>query len=213
MPLFYEDDAIRIFKTLCGPYGNNAYLIVSTQTAESIIIDAPPEPGEILEEAKSTQVNNILITHGHQDHLEGLKEMTDATGAPVYVHTEDAARLPVPPGLLLNGGDTIMVGAIEVKVVHTPGHTPGSVCFLVGKHLFSGDTLFPGGPGKTGSPEAFQQIIKSITDTLFTLPDDTALLPGHGQDSILGISKEEYRAFAAKSHPADLSGDVLWLGN
>lgn len=210
MPLFYDKE-VRVFKTPCGPFDNNAYLIVCPQTKESIIIDAPLGPGELLEEAKGTQVKAILITHNHSDHLAGLKEMIDATGAPVEAHSEDAAALPVSPSLLVKDGDTIRAGTIELKVIHTPGHTPGSVCYLVGKHLFSGDTLFPGGPGRSRSPEALQQTIKSITEKLYPLPDDTFLLPGHGQDGILGISKEEYRVFAKKSHRADLSGDVLWL--
>ena len=210
MPLFYDKE-IKIFKTSCGPFDNNAYLVVCPKTGESIIIDAPMGPGELLEEAKGTQVKAILITHNHQDHLAGLKEMIDATGAPVEAHSEDAAALPVSPNVLVEDGDIITAGTIELKVIHTPGHTPGSVCYLVGKHLFSGDTLFPGGPGRSRSPEALQQIIKSITEKLYPLPDDTFLLPGHGQDSTLGVSKEEYRVFAQRSHPADLRGDVLWL--
>ncbi|MDA0988584.1 MAG: MBL fold metallo-hydrolase [Chloroflexi bacterium] len=210
MPLFYNKE-VRVFKTSCGPYDNNAYLIVCPQTAESIIIDAPMWPDELLEEAKGTRVKAILITHNHQDHLAGLKEIVQATGAPVQAHCEDASALPVPPTTLVKDGDTITAGTITLKVVHTPGHTPGSVCYVVGNHLFSGDTLFPGGPGKSNSPQDLQQIIKNITEKLYTLPDDTFLLPGHGQDSTLGVSKEEYRIFAQKSHPADLSGDVLWL--
>ena len=210
MPLFYDKE-VKVFKTSCGPYDNNAYLIVCPQTGDSIIIDAPTGPGELLEEAKGTQVKAILITHNHQDHLAGLKEIIDATGAPVQAHSEDAAALPTPPSALVKDGDTITAGTITLKVIHTPGHTPGSVCYLVGNHLFSGDTLFPGGPGRSGSPEALQQTIKSITEKLYALPDDTFLLPGHGKDSTLGISKEEYRVFAQRSHPADLSGDVLWL--
>ena len=210
MPLFYDKE-VKVFKTSCGPFDNNAYLVVCPQTGESIIIDAPMGPGELLEEAKGTQVKAILITHNHQDHLAGLKEIIDATGAPVEAHSEDAAALPVSPNVLVKDGDIITAGTIELKVIHTPGHTPGSVCYLVGKHLFSGDTLFPGGPGRSRSPEALQQIIKSITEKLYPLPDDTFLLPGHGKDATLGISKEEYRVFAEKSHPADLSGDVLWL--
>ena len=210
MPLFYDKE-VRVFKTPCGPYDNNAYLLVCPQTNQSIIIDAPMEPGELLEEAKGTRVKAVLITHNHQDHLAGLKEIINATGAPVQAHSQDAAGLPVSPSALVKDGDTVTAGTIELKVVHTPGHTPGSVCYLVGNHLFSGDTLFPGGPGKSGSPEALQQIIKSITEKLYTLPDDTSLLPGHGQDSTLGISKEEYRVFAQRSHPAGLRGDVLWL--
>ena len=210
MPLFYDKE-IKVFKTSCGPYDNNAYLIVCPETQESIIIDAPMGPGELLQEAKGTQVRAILIPHNHQDHLAGLMEMVDATGAPVEAHGEDAAALPVTPKVLVKDGDIITAGTIELKVIHTPGHTLGSVCYLVGKHLFSGDTLFPGGPGRSRSPEALRQIIKSITENLYPLPDDTFLLPGHGQDATLGVSKEEYRVFAGKSHPADLSGDVLWL--
>ena len=210
MPLF-SDGEVRVYKTTCGPFDNNSYLLVCPQTNESIIIDAPMGPGEVLAEAEGTQVKAILITHNHQDHLAGLQEMTEATGAPVLCHAEDASTLPVEPSSLVNDGDTITAGTIELKVMHTPGHTPGSVCYLVGKHLFCGDTLFPGGPGRSRTPENLQQIIGNITEKLFVLPDDTDLLPGHGVESTLGASKEEYRVFAGKSHPADLCGDVLWL--
>ena len=210
MPLFYDGE-VRVYKTSCGPFDNNSYLLVCPQTNESIIIDAPMGPGEVLAEAEGTQVKAILITHNHQDHLAGLQEMTYATGAPVISHGEDASTLPVAPNSLVKDGDTITAGTIEVKVIHTPGHTSGSVCYLVGKHLFSGDTLFPGGPGRSRTPENLQEIIKNITEKLYILPDDTDVLPGHGQESTLGASKEEYRVFAGKSHPDDLCGDVLWL--
>ena len=210
MPLFCDGE-VRVYKTSCGPFDNNSYLLVCPQTNESLIIDAPMGPGEVLAEAEGTQVKAILITHNHQDHLAGLQEMTDATGAPVISHGEDASTLPVAPNSLVKDGDTITAGTIEVKVIHTPGHTSGSVCYLVGKHLFSGDTLFPGGPGRSRTPENLQEIIKNITKKLYILPDDTDLLPGHGQESTLGASKEEYRVFAGKSHPDDLCGDVLWL--
>jgi len=165
MPLLY-DKAIKVFKTSCGPYDNNAYLIVCPQTDHSIIIDAPMWPQELLDEAKNTVVKAVLITHNHKDHLAGLKEIVDATGAPVQAHGEDAAALPIPPSSLVNDGDTITVGTITLKVIHTPGHTPGSVCYLVGNHLFSGDTLFPGGPGRSGSPQDLRQTIKNITEKL-----------------------------------------------
>lgn len=211
MPLFYEDAEIRVYKTSCGPYDNNAYLVVSPKTGESVIIDAPMGPAELLEEARDTHVKAILITHNHQDHLVGLKEIVEATAAPVAAHAEDAEALTEPVGFLVADGDSVKVGNLEIRVIHTPGHTPGSVCYLVGKHLFSGDTLFPGGPGRSRSPEHLQRILQSITERLFTLADDTLLLPGHGLDSTLSASKDDHRVFASKSHPADLSGDVLWL--
>ena len=212
MPLF-SDGEVRVYKTTCGPFDNNAYVLVCPQTNESIIIDAPMGPGEALAEAEGTQVKAILITHNHQDHLAGLQEMTEATGAPVLCHADDASTLPVAPSSLVEDGDTVTAGTIEVKVMHTPGHTPGSVCYLVGRHLFSGDTLFPGGPGRTRTPENLQEVISNITGKLYVLPDDTDVLPGHGVETILGASKQEYSVFAGKSHPADLCGDVLWLEN
>ena len=210
MPLF-TDGEVRVYKTLCGPFDNNAYLLVCARTGEGIIIDAPAEPAQVLEEAKGTNIRAILITHNHGDHLAGLEEMVAATGAEVYAHSADADRLPLPAGRLVEDGDVITAGSIELRAIYTPGHTPGSTCYVLGNHLFSGDTLFPGGPGRSRSPEHLRQIIENITGKLFTLPDDTFLLPGHGADGVLGKSKEDYRVFAGRSHSPDLCGDVDWL--
>ena len=210
MPLFYDKE-IRIYKTSCGPFDNNAYLLVCPHTSEGIIIDAPMEPQPLIEEAKDTNVKYILITHRHQDHLAGLLEIQDATGALIGVHKEDAEALPVKPDFLVDDGDKLSAGAIDVSVSYTPGHTLGSVCYITTNNLFSGDTLFPGGPGHSSSPQNLQQTIKNIVDKLFVLPDHVSLLPGHGKEGTLGLSKHEYGVFAQKNHPDDLSGDVLWL--
>ena len=97
-----------------------------------------------------------------------------------------------------------------VRVIHTPGHTPGSVCFLVGRYLIGGDTLFPGGPGHTDTPADLQQTIRSIVQRLYVLPDATLVLPGHGDETTIGASRHEYAVFASRPHPPDLCGDVLW---
>jgi glyoxylase-like metal-dependent hydrolase (beta-lactamase superfamily II) len=123
----------------------------------------------------------------------------------------DTSNITPPPEILLNDGDVIRLGELEFTVLHTPGHTPGSLCFKVGPYLISGDTIFPGGPGKTGSGDDFRQIIKSITERIFILPDDTQIYPGHGDSTVLKKEEEEFAVFASRPHAEDLHGDVLWL--
>jgi glyoxylase-like metal-dependent hydrolase (beta-lactamase superfamily II) len=210
MPIHFEDATIRIHKVVASSYGNNAYIIVSKATRESIIIDTPQEADKVMEEAQGTTVKSILITHNHFDHLEGFDAFKAKLQVPIASHAADADKLPSPPDFTMADGDVITLGDLSVRAIHTPGHTPGSTCVVVGAHLFSGDTLFPGGPGRSGSPEALQEIIASITGKLFALPDDTAVYPGHGDDTTIGQAKREHADFASRSHPTDLKGDVLW---
>jgi glyoxylase-like metal-dependent hydrolase (beta-lactamase superfamily II) len=207
----YQDDKITIHKIKCGPYDNNAYLLVCPETNQSILIDTPQDPDALIEAAKQTDVQAILITHNHGDHLAGFAEVTAAIGASVGIGDADAHALTTPPTMLLKDGDEITAGTLTLKAIGTPGHTPGSTCFSIGNHLFSGDTLFPNGPGKTGTPENLAQIIDSITSSLFALSDDTNIFPGHGDDGNLKTEKDKYKVFASKEHPADLAGDVEWL--
>ena len=123
MPLFTDGD-VRVYKTLCGPFDNNAYVLVCTRTGEGVIIDAPAEPAQALEEAKGTNVRAILITHNHADHLAGLAEMAEATGAVIHCHAADADRLPVPAGRLVEDGDVITAGSIALRAIYTPGPHP-----------------------------------------------------------------------------------------
>lgn len=211
MALQFQDDNITIHKIKCGPYDNNAYLLICPKTNESILIDTPAEPNELIEEAKKTTVKAILITHNHMDHLLGFDDVTAAINAPVGIGEADASALSKPADFMLKNGEDVKAGTISLKAIFTPGHTDGSTCLVTGKHVFTGDTLFPGGPGKTRSPEHLKQIIESINSGLFALSDDTNVFPGHGDDGNIGSSKEEYRVYASKEHPADQSGDVLWL--
>jgi glyoxylase-like metal-dependent hydrolase (beta-lactamase superfamily II) len=119
-----------------------------------------------------------------------------------------AAKIDRP----LADGDEISVGSLRVRAIHTPGHTPGSTCFIAAGNLFSGDTLFPGGPGRTQSPHDLEETIKSITSRLHTLPEETPVLPGHGGGTTIGESKREYAVFASRQRPPDLCGDVTWAG-
>jgi len=210
MPLHFDGD-VRINKILhMGPYDNNGYILVCPETNEGIIIDTPAEPEKLLDEIGDVKISNILITHRHQDHLLGFDQITGRVAAPVGIGTQDASELPRPPEIDLKDGDVIRFGNRELQVLATPGHTEGGRCFLTGKHLFSGDTLFPGGPGRTVNPEALTMVIDSITRKLLVLPDDTAVYPGHGLDTTIGDARREYQGFASRSHASDLCGDVSW---
>ena len=133
-----------------------------------------------------------------------------ALDAPVICHPAEQIMPADQIDQPLSDGAELTAGAIRVRALPTPGHTPGSTCRRAGKFLFSGDTLFPGGPGRTNSPADLQQSIQSITSVLFALPDETEVLPGHGDGTTIGAAKKEYAVFAAKEHPADLCGDVNW---
>ena len=213
MPIVVKDDHIQIEMFTLGPFGTNGYVITCSITRESVLIDAPAEAGKILQRLKGTNPRYILITHSHMDHLGALSEVKSALGIPVAIHPLDAKSLPSPPEILLSDGDTLSFGNIKLEVLHTPGHTPGSLCFLTGKYLISGDTIFPGGPGKTGSPADLRRIIKSITSRIFVLPDDTHVYPGHGEPAELKKEKAEFAVFSSRPHDANLCGDVLWLAS
>jgi glyoxylase-like metal-dependent hydrolase (beta-lactamase superfamily II) len=153
----------------------------------------------------------ILITHRHMDHTGALQRLRDELNVPVAAHIADAENKPIQADMLLEEGNIVSFGNITLEVIHTPGHTPGSVCFLTGNILLAGDTIFPGGPGKTDTPEDFRQIIQTLEQKIFVLPEDVKIYPGHGESTTVKDAKEEYAVFTAKSHREDLCGDVLWL--
>lgn len=210
MTTVVNDDRIQIEKLELGPYGTNAYILICSQTGESVVVDVPGEASKILELLKGTTPRYILITHNHMDHTGALAELKAALDIPVAAHADDAGRLPISADQSLNDGDVISLGDLKVSVLHTPGHTPGSLCFLTGNYLIAGDTLFPDGPGKTGSPADFKRIVESLRTKIFVLPDGIQIFPGHGDSAVLGKERQAFEAFSARPHKPNLCGDVLW---
>jgi glyoxylase-like metal-dependent hydrolase (beta-lactamase superfamily II) len=206
-----QDSDVRIIKMELGPWGTNAYIVVCQSTGDSLLVDAPGDADKILKQLAGTNPKYIVLTHTHIDHIGALQEIKAKLKIPVALHAQDAVKLSLLPDMELKDGDFIDVGKLNLKVLHTPGHTPGSLCFLLGKHLISGDTIFPGGPGKTGTPDDFKMIVKSIETKLFVLPDDTQVYPGHGGGTVLDKEKKEFAAFKSRPHDPNLCGDVLWL--
>jgi hydroxyacylglutathione hydrolase len=194
-----------------GPVANNAYVIADESTGEALIVDAPEGSHEVVEVARPFRVRGIVVTHRHRDHWAGIEQLLAGIDVPVYCHEAD--REPYADYIedTLAHGQEVGVGGLSLEVLHTPGHTPGCICLRLGEHLIAGDTLFPGGPGRTRSPEDLRLEIESIVQRLYVLPDTTRVYPGHGANTTIGESRAEYAVFAARHHPPDLAGDVLWL--
>jgi glyoxylase-like metal-dependent hydrolase (beta-lactamase superfamily II) len=182
-----------------GPFDNNAYLLRCTATGELLLIDAANEADRLLALLDGTSLGQIVTTHSHQDHWMALAEVRQATGATVIAHPDDAGELPVEVTHLVRGGDTVQVGSVTLNVIHLRGHTPGSIalCYdadgklAASPHLFTGDCLFPGGPGNTqGDATRFRQLMDDLEERVFgRLPDATWIYPGHGKDSNLGAER------------------------
>lgn len=209
-----RDGRLQLIKI--GPLGynaNNVYIIADTTTNDAVIVDAPEGCEAAIAEANPFNVRQVIVTHRHRDHWAGIDVLKSSIDAPVLCHELDREPYEQYVTQTLAHGDDLSMGNLTFKVIHTPGHTPGCICLYLGEHLIAGDTLFPGGPGRTRTPEDLQQAIASITTRLYTLPDNTNVYPGHGANTTVGASKAEYAVFAARQHPADLCGDVTWLSS
>jgi glyoxylase-like metal-dependent hydrolase (beta-lactamase superfamily II) len=186
--MHYDDAQAEIHKVVVGPMDNNVYVLRCKQTGDAVLLDAANEHDKLLDLCRRLGVRQVLETHGHWDHIQAVPAVRDA-GYEVGVTAADSSMLP-SYDFVLEDGSMIQVGRLRLHTIATPGHTPGSMCFrLEGSPvLFSGDTLFPGGPGATKFPGGdFPTIIRSIEDRLLaTLPPDTLVLPGHGVDTTIG---------------------------
>lgn len=194
--LHYEDHHAEIHKVVVGPMDNNVFVLRCRATGDAVLLDAANEHERLLELCRALGVREVLETHGHWDHIQAVPEIRDA-GYSVHVTAQDAEMLPSYDEIL-EDESVIEVGRLRLHTIHTPGHTPGSMCFrLEGSPvLFSGDTLFPGGPGNTSFDNAdFDTIITSIDRRLFTLAPETLVLPGHGDDTTIGAERPNLDAW------------------
>jgi len=195
--------ALSIAKLAVGPVDNNAYLLRCTSTGDALLVDAANEADRLLELVGDAPLRTIVTTHRHGDHWQALATMVAGTRAGTVAHPADAPALPVPVDHAVRHGDTVRVGRVELAVIHLRGHTPGSIALRYddpagSPHLFTGDSLFPGGPGRTTSPTDFASLMDDLDERVFApLPDATWVYPGHGKDTTLGTERPrvgEWRA-------------------
>lgn len=191
MTVHWEDGRVEVHKVVVGPVDNNVFIVRCKETGDAVLLDAANEHDRLLELCERLGVRTVLETHGHWDHIQAIPAVRDA-GYEVGVTIEDAEMLDAYD-YLLEDDSVIEVGRLRLHTMLTPGHTPGSMCFTVEDTplFFSGDTLFPGGPGGTEFPGGdFDQIIRSIDERIFkTLDPDTLVLPGHGDDTTIGAER------------------------
>ena len=202
-----ELDGLTVTKIAVGPYDNNAYLLRCASTGQGLLIDAAAEPDRLIEMIGDTPVGTIVTTHRHPDHWQALRELKEHTGAEVVAHEADAGDLPVPATRLASHGERRSFGDVTLAVIHLRGHTPGSIALCYdadgrledSPHIWTGDSLFPGGPGKTTSPADFASLMDDLEERVFALlPDGTWVYPGHGGDTTLGTERPHIPQWRAR---------------
>jgi glyoxylase-like metal-dependent hydrolase (beta-lactamase superfamily II) len=200
-----ELPGVRITKIAVGPMQNNAYFLQCTATGDVALIDAADESTRLLDERPDGILTSVITTHRHPDHWQALESVVGVTGPAVIAHPADAGGLPIPVTELVNDGDTIEFGDCKLTVIHLRGHTPGSIALLydadpAAPHLFTGDSLFPGGPGNThGNATDFTSLLDDLEAKVFArLPDETWVYPGHGNDTTLGAERPHLAEWRAR---------------
>lgn len=198
VPWHYEDDRVRIRKVCVGAYENNAYIVADARSDAAVIVDAGAEADRILQAASDVSPQALLTTHGHFDHVGAAAEVSRRLAIPFLINAADAEIAGMEPDQSLEEGE-LSVGRLTLHVIHTPGHTPGSMCIIADGAVLTGDTLFPGGPGAThGVSAEFTQIIDSIERRLFTLDPSLLVMPGHGLDTMIGAEAPSLEAWVRR---------------
>ena len=201
--LHWADGRLEVHRLVVGSYDNNVFVLRCRETGDAVLIDAANEHEKLLELCQRLGVRRVLETHGHWDHIQAIPALREA-GYEVSVTQKDAPMLgEMGYDMFIDDAEVIEVGRLRLHAIHNPGHTPGSVSFKVegAPLLFTGDTLFPGGPGATHFEGGnFETIIDSIDSKLFTFPADTIILPGHGVDSAIGTERPHLAEWVARGN-------------
>ncbi len=187
---------MRVETFVRGPLLNNVYLLWDEHSNEAAIVDPGIGSDDLLKHIEEEQLHlrYVLVTHAHFDHVDNVALFREQIGAGVVLHQADAAALEelvgVSADVLQNGGEELTLGSLTIRTLHTPGHSPGGVCFLVDDHLFAGDTLFAGSIGRSDFPDSDSAaLLKAITEQILPLPDATQVLPGHGDATTIGAER------------------------
>lgn len=200
----------KLIKLELGSWPMNGHIVVDEETGIGAIIDPGADAEVILDAVKDTQIERILLTHGHMDHVGALEEVNAGLNIPVHIHPADGAAFSVAYDEPLRDGERLALGNTSLQVVHTPGHTEGQCCFIIDHRVVVGDTVFVGGPGKTWSPEGFATTMETMKHIVFAWPDETEFFPGHGPSGMIGVERPAFEGFLARGWSADLQGDVTW---
>lgn len=196
---------LRVLAMEVGPLAENTYIVGHAASGKAVVIDPGDESDEILRQlaGRGWTLDKILLTHGHFDHVGAVSALKERTGANVHIHPEDAERMmtagrqgamfglcvpdPPRPDVLVREGDSVSLGAVSFRVLHTPGHTPGHVTYLSGSLAFVGDLIFAGSIGRTDLPGgSLDDLLRAVREKIFTLPEETVLFPGHGPATTVG---------------------------
>jgi hydroxyacylglutathione hydrolase len=211
--LFLEDamtETLLLKTAQVGPWPMNSYALICPQTHQSVLIDPGADPDALALMLTDSTPTAILLTHAHPDHIGALDVMKERLQVPVFIHPVEP-RLGLPVDSWLTPGELFKLGAFELQIIHTPGHTPGMITLMLpdGRAIV-GDTIFQGGPGRTWSAEDFEVTMTTMRNVVFQWPDSTECFPGHGPAFFIGDERPAFEFFLKQGYPPDLQGDVTW---